>query len=171
MNFRKLMRATPIVAVALTMALGVFMAGAAGAASVSEVTRTVVSGDLSVVTVGINDTMPSVVAVKETLPDGCTLVNCTLPQDQYKVSGNIVSFVAINTTSFQYVVSGLGGRGISGQWIDMLGTGQGTVGASTSNTGNASTNTQARGTPGFIGIVAGVSICMTAILLMRRGFN
>lgn len=173
MNCRKLIRVTPIATVILLMALGVFMAGTAMAASVSEVTRSVAasSGGQNVVTIGINDTMPSVVGIKETLPDGCTLVNCTLPQDQHKVSGNSVSFVAINTTSFQYTVTGLNSKDISGQWADMLGTGQGTVGAGTSGTGNAGTGTQGQGTPGFIGIVAIVSVCIAAILLMRRDPN
>ena len=173
MKNKKSMHITSVAMLVLLVALGISMAAPAMAANVSSVARSVAAsgGDQSTVTIAINDTMPSVVGLKETLPDGCKLVNCTLPQDQYAVSGSGVDFVAINTTSFQYVVSGLGDKAISGQWTDMLGTGQGTVGAGTSDAGNAGAGTQGQGAPGFIAIVAVVSIGIAAILLMRRDSN
>ena len=168
-----------LIATMITLvALGVFTADAALAASVSDVTRSIAegSGGQNVVTIGINDTTPSVVGLKETLPGRVHAGKLHASAGPVCGFGNSVNFVAVNTTSFQYVVSGLGGKDISGQWTDMLGTGQGTVGAGTSGAGNAGAGnagagTQGQSTPGFIAIVAIVSICIAAILLMRRDSN
>lgn len=144
------------------------------AAGGSGVTRAVTATDAGQyeVTISINDTMPSVVGVKETLPEGSAFVSCTLPQGQYEVSGSDARFVAVNTTTFKYVVKGLEGKEITGQWTDMLGTGQGVVnvkgaaGADPGSTGGTSMNTQP--TPGFITIVSLISICIVALLAWKR---
>lgn len=170
MNFKRRVGAAFVALLIVSMVV-LFMADAALAAGGSGVTRTVASAGNgeSEVTISINDTMPSVCGLKETLPAGSTLVSCTLSPGQYEVSGSELRFVAINTTSFKYVVKGLDGKEITGQWTDMLGTGQGTVNAGgatgTDAAGGSSTNTQAA--PGFATIIALASIGMVALLSRR----
>lgn len=178
MNKKGYLSSTLIAIFFIFLGFGLLAPDAALAIGVSGVARSVdAAGEgQNTVTLSINDTMPSVVGIRETLPEGCALVSCTLPEGQYQVSGNGASFVAINTTSFSYVVTGLGSRGVSGQWTDMLSTGQGAVnekeaaGTGTGGAGGSGANSQAgaRATPGFTAVLVIISISVWALLIAGR---
>lgn len=138
------------------------------AAGTSGVSRSVANnGSGYDVTIRINDTLPDVVGIVETLPNGSTFAGSSLPADQCQVSGSKVAFAVINETEFTYTVSGASPADAAGQWTDLLGDVQGTVGqAGTTSPGSSSGS--ATSTPGFGALIALASLGGIVCLARRR---
>ncbi len=139
---------------------------AAGTAGVSRSVANNVSGGYDV-TIRLNDTLPIVVGIVETLPDGCRLVSTTLPVDQYQVSRNKAMFVVINTTEFKYTVRGATpAEEATGKWIDMLSANEGVIGKAGTTTSSGGSSGKASSTPGFEAFLALLS--MGLLVYIRR---
>lgn len=164
--YKKVNRVTVFVAM-LIVAIAVLPA-AGFAAETSGVARSVTpagQGEYDV-TIKLNDSLPTVVGIKEQWPDGCTFVSCSLPQDRYTVSGTTAMFAVINTTEFQYRVKGASPEQATGEWADMLGRKEGTIGAPGGDAGT--TKTDASAAPGFEAFLALAAAGSAAYLAGRR---
>ncbi len=149
---------------------------AAGVVSVVRaVSDTGKSNDEFEITLKINDSMPSFLGLKEIMPNGYTFISTSLPQDQYKVSGNTITFVAINTSDIRYIIKGPpSGKGsLKGTWVDMLSDNKGDIiyaGTISDQNGSVSSSGASKSnivTPGFE-IMMGV-FAMACIYLLYGG--
>jgi hypothetical protein len=118
------------------------------------------------VTIKINDSLPVVVGITETLPDGCSFVSTSLPADQFQISGNKLMFAAVNVTEFKYTVKGVSPSGSTGTWIDMLGDLQGEIGKAGTTTSGGDSQGGSNSTPGFEALVA--LVALGGIVLFAR---
>ncbi len=82
---------------------------------------------------------PLVVGIRETIPEGFGFVSTTCTN--YKVSGQEIAFAVMNETTVSYRVKApASGTGtFTGTWIDLLGTGEGSIAATTVVVGGGST--------------------------------
>ena len=183
-----------LLAISMTLLLG-------GIATVSAVTHTEVAsvtryvpagpgaGEEFVVKLTISGELPLVVGIVETIPDGFSFVSTTHPASDYSVSGQKISFAAIDVTSIEYTVRAhsSGDGTFTGEWVDLLvltstlpeeegKTGRwhtvvGGGGASAIEEGVTATPIPASKVPGFEVIFAVVSLLLIgyAMVFRKRG--
>ncbi|MDI6895735.1 hypothetical protein [Methanocella conradii] len=158
------------VCIAFLALLLVIMPASSVAAGTGDVSRSVAnnaSGGYDV-TIRLNDTLPIVVGIVETLPNDCTFVSTTLPADQCQVSGNKAMFVVINATEFKYTVRGASPVEVTGKWTDMLSATEGVIGKAGTTTSSGGSSGKPSSTPGFEAFLVFVSIGSLAYIA-RKG--
>ena len=180
-----------LLVISITLLLG-------GIATVSAVTHTEVAsvtryvpagpgaGEEFVVKLTISGELPLVVGIVETIPDGFSFVCTTHPANDYRVSGQKISFAAIDVTPIEYTVRApsSGDGTFTGEWVDLLvltstlpeedgKTGRwhkvvGGGGASAIEEGVTATPTPASKVPGFETIFAVVSLLIVYLVVFKK---